>query len=180
MVTARPSSSPANPVSLRSHELRRGLGRFQGLSLTGPIPCFLQWSNDVSQPSMPTKGSSWWATKPATKMAMAFGKTSPTWWKAPSEDHNPPPRWHHIFLGGTGHPLGLVQLGRGKSDLSPVCLLPEKPTESWRPGIWPCGYSKITQSPGTGLSCKLRKMVPLPGLPWLRLARGLGLLMPPF
>lgn len=37
METALLSSFPANPVSLGSHGLRRGLRRFQGLHLTGPI-----------------------------------------------------------------------------------------------------------------------------------------------
>lgn len=37
METAPLSSFPANPVSLGSLELRRGLRRFQGLHLTGPV-----------------------------------------------------------------------------------------------------------------------------------------------
>lgn len=44
---------------------------------------------------------------------MALGKTSQSWWKAPSEDLDPP-RQHCAFLGGgvgwgTGHPLELAQ-----------------------------------------------------------------------
>ena len=64
-----------------------------------------------------------------------------------------------------GIPWGWPSHGLG-SYLSLVCPPPGRPVESWRPGSWPWGYLKITQSPGTGLSCKLRGKVSYPIWDW--------------
>lgn len=121
----------------------------------------MQWPGDASQPSTPTRGSSWWAMRRPMRMGTALGKTSRSWWRVPSEDHSPP-YWRSAFLGGTGCPLGLADQSGGLTTLD--YLTSGKPTGSWRHGSWPCGYLKITQSLGTGLSCKLGGTVALPGL----------------
>lgn len=106
---------------------------------------------------------------------MALGKTSRNWWRVPSEDRGPL-HWCSAFLGGTGHPLGLPDQGGGLTILDH--LTSGKPTGSWRHGSWPCGYLKITQSLGIGLSCKLGGTVALLG--WAVWVRGWGLIMFPF
>lgn len=161
MATALLSSSPASPVSLGFRKLGWAGERFRGLSLTGPFPCSMQWPGDASQPSTPTRGSSWWATRQPMRTGTALEKTSQSWWRVPSEDRRRPSQRCPPFLGGTGHPLGLAQSGRG-SDTSLVCPSPGRPMGSWRRGSWPCGYLKITQFPGTGSSCKSGGKVALP------------------
>ena len=70
---------------------------------------------------------------------MALGKTSQSWWKAPSEDHDPP-YWHRIFLGGTGHPLGLAQSGSG---VRPKALSAFPQEGQWSPGGPAAGHADI-------------------------------------